>query len=269
MGVISSYSKAWGAIVRFPVLIAPAFALVLLQLPAFLLGIFGTGSVLLQVLQFAYSILLWFLKPLVAGATLGGASLLLKDEIPEINRLLEKAKNNYINLLIADIIMGILIFLVFIVIAFIIIAIVLVLKFLSADTTFGLVFALVFFLLISIIAGILLLMLQFYDSAIVLGNFNPIEAFKESFRFSQENFGGMLGVTIMKALTAMVLAIPLIAVLTYYLIINFSQFSFSAEELPKPSFGIAFTVIVSQLIFGSVSMAFMYIYEALFYGERR
>lgn len=269
MEVLSSYSRAWGAIVRFPVLVAPAFALVLLQLPAFLLGIFGSTSILIQVFEFSYSILLWFLKPLVAGATLGGAGLLLKGETPELGKLAEKAKRNYFNLLIADIIMGIAIFFVFIFIAFIIIATVFALKLVSADNTFGLVFALTLFLLISIIAGILLLMLQFYDSAIVLENFNPVEAFRKSFSFSKENFGGMLGVSIMKAITSLLLALPLVGVLAYYLFSNFSQFAFSPGELPRPGFGTAFAIIFSQLIFGSVSMAFMYIYEALFYGKRR
>jgi len=273
MGALSSYGRAWSLLVEHPLLLLFPLVLVALRIPAFASSTFGVGqSFSLQALQIIYSFLLWFAVPLVAGATLGGVFRASREEELALDSLWKDAKGNYLAILLGTVLM--IIITVGLLLAVVLGALALYALSTLPDlgTTFSLSAVLIFSLLALVAVLVIMVMLQFYDSAIVIDSRNPVDAFKTSFTFSRSRIPPVIGVSILKALTYIVLAIPTAIIVLYYFFtsIPFMQLESGLSlELPSPSFPLAFGAMLAQIIFGTLSMCFLYVYEAVYYTKER
>lgn len=270
MGALSSYGNSWRMLFKSPLLLVPALILVLLRLPAFISTAFSLStSPTQQLLQFLYTALLWFAVPMVAGATIGGVLSFSRGGRVSPEALLEKGKGNYINLLVSVILIALIAFALLLALGLGGIAVYLIAELFSGGTLFSIASVLIFILLGSIAVAILLAMLQFYDSAVVVDSRSPVEAFRASFNFSKVRLGSVVGMSVLKGATALLLAIPSASILFYHLLTSISipelAIQSFSQSLPRPSFPLAFFALTAEIIFGSLSMCFLYVYEAAYY----
>ncbi len=269
MGALDSYFEAWKTLGKKTVILFPALLLVILKVPVFVSDVFGMkSSIISQILVLIYSLLIWFLIPLVAGATIGAIKRIKNGEDISYNVLLQDGKKNYVNLLISGIIMLLIIFTSVLTLILGTIIIFAISKFIIHSTTFVVGSMVIFLSILSVIIAIFLIMLQFYGTAIVIDSLGPVDCFKRSFDFSRSRLLSVIGLSVMKFLTSVFLALPVVIIIGYHIMTNFQHImtlgSFTGN-FPNPGFGVSFSALVADIIFGTLSMCFIYVYEAIYY----
>ncbi|GBE54086.1 MAG TPA: hypothetical protein ENH28_04445 [Euryarchaeota archaeon] len=269
MGILDSYFEAWKILGKKTVILFPALLLVILKTPVFVSDVFGMKiSIISQILIIIYSLLMWFLIPLVAGATIGAIKRIKNGEDISYNVLLEDGKKNYVNLLMSGIIMLLIIFTSILTLILGTVIIFTISKVIIHSATFVFSSMFIFLSSLSVIIAILLIMLQFYGTAIVIDSLSPVDSFKRSFGFSRSRLLSVIGVSVMKFLTSVFLALPVVIIIGYHILTNFQNTitlgSFTGN-FPNPGFGVSFSALIVDIIFGTLSMCFIYVYEAIYY----
>lgn len=269
MSALDSYFEGWKILAKKPVLLFPALLLVILMAPVFVFDVFGMKIPSISpIFVLIYNLFVWFLIPLVAGATIGAIKRIKNGEDISYNVLLKDGKRNYVNLLISSIIMILIVFTSIITMIIGIAVISSISEFIIHSTAFVVGSMFIFISIWSVIITIFIIMLQFYSTAIVIDSLGPVNSFKRSFDFSRSRLLSVIGLSVMKFLTSAFLALPVVIIIGYHIFTNFHNImalgSFTGD-FSNPSFGVSFSALIADIIFGTLSMCFIYVYEAVYY----
>ena len=267
MGALSSFPRALKLALTQPALLIPALIYALLALPQMLMQFFKSGTSFTAVAaDVAYVLLLWLISPFFTGGLLSTAAQALEGGV-DLTTFFQNAKRVYLYLLLAVVIYGLAMFIglfLLVVVGFLLAAA----AKLVFSSGFAIAFALVFVVLGGVVLLVVMLMLSFYDVGVAIEGLDPVQTFKNSFRFVKSHFASVIGFLLLTTFAALIIYLPMALVLLYHFLTVMPSISIAELEagtLPAPSFGTAVLLILSTLISNTIATSFLHTYRAVFY----
>lgn len=259
MGALKALQRSPGALARNPVLVIPVLIIGLFQLPQLLLQ--ATNPLLASLVSLGISLVFILVMPFFQGGIIGMADEAL-DGRTRLTSFVADGKANYVQVLIAYILLlviGFVLFIIFFIISFVLSILVLPHMEFSgfALGVMGLVFV------ISYVPMLLLVFfVQFYGQAIVIDNESSMDGIRTSVSLVRANLLSTVGYSIIGGgfgggLGLVLAGLSMVA----------SPQSAQIFDLPEISFSVLATAIVVVIVLASIVGSGLAIFSVAFYRE--
>lgn len=192
MAVLSALGTAGSAVRRNPVVLAAAAIYGLVYVPTLLLQ--ASGSVALNLLGSGYSFLALFVAPFIAGGVLAMANEAI-DGRTDWRMFVTGGKQNYLRILVAALLYGVVSLIVGVALSFVAFAVVLAGSGVGAGGGLVIAVALLFGGVVALALFVAGFFLQFYPHAVVVEGYGVADAFKRSAGLVRNHFASALGYT--------------------------------------------------------------------------
>ncbi|KTG09890.1 hypothetical protein AUR64_09700 [Haloprofundus marisrubri] len=213
MSVLQSFTQSLRTVLKQPTLFAPATIYALLSLPAIVLPLLGVRFV-----GPISSLLLVLVSPFFVGGIVGMAREALGGQT-SLSTFVAEGKENYLTLLLANVLLFALFFVGFLVFGFAGFAIVILVGVAVPDPTAGVGLGIALFALAAFLIPLLAVLLfqfffQFYTIAIVVEDAGVVDGFKRSYGVVRSNLLSVFGYTLLVFVLGAVIQLPTFALAT-------------------------------------------------------
>lgn len=255
MTVLQALRRSPSALVRVPTLVVPALVLFALQFPQLVLQ--STSPLVASVVSLGASLLMLVVLPFFQGGLVGMADEAL-DGDSSLGAFVEYGKANYVQILIAYLVVLVVNFVLGFVLFFV--GVGAVLSGVFELSTAALVVLGLVALVVALAYAVFAFLVQFYGHAIVLEGYSAIDGLKRSYGVVRSNLRAALGYTLLAMVVGAVFGLLFggLSVLT-------TPEAARVYGLPVLSTGGIVTVAVVLTVVGAVFSSFFVVYSVAFY----